>query len=437
MNASRIICFSLRTGALFLVLTFLVNLNVYGQKPHPSVVRITAFEKNAQSSGSGTLVSHSGEYGVVLSNWHVVRDAKGLLRVTFPDGTVSHGVVLLYDRTWDLAAIAIDKPNGALPVPIARSVPQYREPLWIAGYGAGSYRIAQGECVKYASPKIGLPREWLEVSVPARKGDSGGPIFNSDGELAGVLFGSDFRGTLGSYSGRVKVFLNQALEYLSTLPENPNELYAKIDKNAVRVQVAKKEKLVPIKQEENDENVHLTALRDGEKLKTMSGKEITIAKNPARTGNPESIDFLSPDLDIAPRLLDAPLKDDSIKIAKSRTEEKIASDYDKNHSDGFGDLPPLELQVSGVQGKYQSNFALAENAVISRESLEAGCDSDDSGVGAVIPLSSRIENVSEINPLYIIGGLLVVFFVVFHLVKILTIIEENESPIREKTKTAR
>ena len=47
----------------------------------------------------------------------------------------------------------------------------------------------------------------IELSAPARNGDSGGPILNSRGELAGVLFGSAFGRTSGSYCGRLRWFI--------------------------------------------------------------------------------------------------------------------------------------------------------------------------------------------------------------------------------------
>ena len=51
------------------------------------------------------------------------------------------------------------------------------------------------------------PYEMVELSVAARQGDSGGPIFNSQGELAGVLWGAGWGTTSGSYSGRVAAFV--------------------------------------------------------------------------------------------------------------------------------------------------------------------------------------------------------------------------------------
>ena len=72
----------------------------------------------------------------------------------------------------------------------------------------------------------------IEVSVSARKGDSGGPILNQRGELAGVLFGSDMvQNTAGSYSGRVSHFLAEAQSEMAGLPGRPESHFATIEKN--------------------------------------------------------------------------------------------------------------------------------------------------------------------------------------------------------------
>jgi hypothetical protein len=47
----------------------------------------------------------------------------------------------------------------------------------------------------------------LELDAEARQGDSGGPIFNQSGELAGVLFGAGQGTTMGSFAPRVRCFL--------------------------------------------------------------------------------------------------------------------------------------------------------------------------------------------------------------------------------------
>jgi S1-C subfamily serine protease len=178
----------------------------WSQAPHPAVVRVISPERNSASLGSGTLVDVSDRHGLVITNWHVVKDAAGNVIVSFPDGFQTPGYVIKTDRDWDLAAVAIWRPKVD-PVPIAPAVPARGEPLTIAGYGSGNYRAQTGRCMQYLSPGIGLPYDIVEVSAAARHGDSGGPIFNSRGELAGVLFGEGEGMTSGSASGRVRWFL--------------------------------------------------------------------------------------------------------------------------------------------------------------------------------------------------------------------------------------
>lgn len=176
------------------------------ETPHASVVRIIVPENGATSYGSGTLIDVRDEYGLVITNWHVVRDATGNIEVVFPDGFRSSARALKVDRHWDLAALVIWRPN-AQPVPIATAAPQQGDRLMIAGYGQGNYRSATGYCTQYVAPAANLPFEMVEVNVEARQGDSGGPIFNERGELAGVLFGAGRGTTSGSYCGRVGGFL--------------------------------------------------------------------------------------------------------------------------------------------------------------------------------------------------------------------------------------
>jgi hypothetical protein len=173
---------------------------------HPAVARIVAPGEGSISYGSGTLVHVAGDYGIVMTNWHVVNEATGPISVHFPDGFYSLATVQNVDKDWDLAALAIRRPNAA-PVPLASEPPRPGEMLTIAGYGSGTYRSASGACTQYVAPGLEFPYEMVEVAVSARQGDSGGPIFNARGELAGVLFGEGHGRTSGSYCGRVRWFL--------------------------------------------------------------------------------------------------------------------------------------------------------------------------------------------------------------------------------------
>ena len=190
---------------------------------NPAVVRIIAPGRDSVSLGSGTLVAKSREHGLIITNWHVVNEATGQIVVKFPDGFTSAGTVIKIDRDWDLAAIAIWRPN-AEPVPLATTAPQPGETLTIAGYGPGNYRAVSGQCTQYVAPGNNFPFEMVELATTARQGDSGGPILNTRGELAGVLFGEGQGRTAGSYCGRVQWFLTGLLPAQST--GNPNTMLA-------------------------------------------------------------------------------------------------------------------------------------------------------------------------------------------------------------------
>lgn len=174
--------------------------------PHPAVVRVIAPGRDSMSLGSGSLVAVNETHGLVITNWHVVCEATGQITVAFPDGFRSPAAVLRTDRDWDLAALAIWRPQ-VQPVPLSDQTPRLGETLTIAGYGSDSYRAVSGRCTQYVSPGPNRPFEMVELSAGARQGDSGGPILNSRGELAGVLFGTARGRTTGSYSGRVRWFL--------------------------------------------------------------------------------------------------------------------------------------------------------------------------------------------------------------------------------------
>jgi hypothetical protein len=210
----------------------------YNQQILPNVARIIAFDSGGQSFGTGSYIGVYGEYGVIVTNWHVVceTEPQSLVHVHFPSGFSSFGAVIETDRTWDLALIAISKPPQSIPtLRIAQTPSKPGDPLWIVGFGSGEYRSAGGRCVRYAALSTegtAAPLEIIEVSVSARKGDSGGPILNQRGELAGVLFGSDMvRNTAGSYCERVNRFLMETQNKMAGLPSRPETHFAAIEKN--------------------------------------------------------------------------------------------------------------------------------------------------------------------------------------------------------------
>jgi hypothetical protein len=177
-------------------------------RPRPVVARVTAGHAGpSMDMGSGVLVRVTGTVGIVLTNWHVVRGHRDDVKVAWPDGSQTTGRVVAWDDAWDLAAISVPRPD-AYPVQIAAQAPKIGDRLTIAGFGVeGRYLEQAGEVTEYLSPTRGHPKQWIECRAAARNGDSGGPMFNASGELAGVLFGEARGLTCGSCSTRLRLFL--------------------------------------------------------------------------------------------------------------------------------------------------------------------------------------------------------------------------------------
>ena len=53
------------------------------------MVRVTSIDRVGASLGSGVLVAVNQTHGLVLTNWHVVRESSGQILVSFPDGFTS------------------------------------------------------------------------------------------------------------------------------------------------------------------------------------------------------------------------------------------------------------------------------------------------------------------------------------------------------------
>lgn len=177
--------------------------------PRAGVVRVETSDGPSTSSGSGILVKSSESHGIVLTNWHVVRTHRHGVRVCWPGGSKVAGKVVKWDDAWDLAAIVVEAPP-VRPVAVSAKAPHLGDVLTIAGYGPSPhrYREESGACSKFLSPTGSHPRELIEVKATARQGDSGGPIFNADGEVAGVLFGSKPGMTIGPSSTRIRAFMS-------------------------------------------------------------------------------------------------------------------------------------------------------------------------------------------------------------------------------------
>ena len=91
-------------------------------------------------------------------------------------------------------AIARADDLVAIPLTMAPVDPPERETVLVAGFPDGNeMQAAEASILRYADASVwGMPgRRVMLLEVEIRKGFSGGPVLNRDGELVGILTGRD------------------------------------------------------------------------------------------------------------------------------------------------------------------------------------------------------------------------------------------------------
>ncbi len=199
-------------------------------RPHPAwryeraagyraaVVRIYCQDDaHTRSIGSGVLVRWEKRI-VVLTARHVVQDAKKVL-VQFHTRRTCYARVLKTDLVWDCAVLQLvgPPPSDVRPadVEMGDAAMQHQgSRLESCGYGPdGKLACNTGLFLGYkrsTQAKNG-PDDWMEISGHARSGDSGGPIFDRQGRVVGVLWGTDGEHVVGVQAGRIHRLLDAAV----------------------------------------------------------------------------------------------------------------------------------------------------------------------------------------------------------------------------------
>ena len=165
---------------------------------HPSILRVEVTDAVA----SGVVVRED----LLITNWHVTCGHDRVV-VVAPSGRFL-GRIVATTETWDLSAVRV-AIKDAKAVRLAASLPGPRDRLTLGGHGAPGqgYRELTGSFAGYAAPQGSSSMELIEMRGLARHGDSGGAIFNANGELAGLIIGIGDGQTLGVGASRIRAFL--------------------------------------------------------------------------------------------------------------------------------------------------------------------------------------------------------------------------------------
>src|SRR5690606_32174075 len=144
-----------------------------------------------KATGSGFVISTDG---VIATNAHVIEDADRIeIHLNNEFGTQTYSAsVLLKDESNDVALLKIDddefKGFNSLPYSILQTT-EIGEDVFTIGYPLNSlmgdnYKVTNG----IISSNSGLKDDvrFIQITTPIQPGNSGGPLFNKDGNVVGL-----------------------------------------------------------------------------------------------------------------------------------------------------------------------------------------------------------------------------------------------------------
>ncbi|MEM7508573.1 MAG: DegQ family serine endoprotease [Pseudomonadota bacterium] len=141
--------------------------------------------REVQSLGSGFVVSAEG---FVVTNNHVIADADEI-QVNFPDGTSLVATLVGTDPKTDIALLKVE-PTSPLPFVQFGDSDISRVGDWVLAignpFGLGGSVSAGIISARNRDIQAGPYDDFIQTDAAINRGNSGGPLFNMDGEVIGV-----------------------------------------------------------------------------------------------------------------------------------------------------------------------------------------------------------------------------------------------------------
>lgn len=134
--------------------------------------------------GSGFIYDKDGH---VITSAHVVENMT-VVTVTMNDGTAVEGKVLGRDPKTDLALLKIDAQNLTPVIVGASDKARIGDPVLAVGnpFGLGNTVTSGIISARSRDIQVGPYDDFIQTDAAINRGNSGGPLFNADGEMIGV-----------------------------------------------------------------------------------------------------------------------------------------------------------------------------------------------------------------------------------------------------------
>jgi S1-C subfamily serine protease len=150
--------------------------------------------ENARAAGTGMVLTASGQ---VLTSYHVVEGASKIKVTVAESGKTYQATVVGSDQTADVALLQLQSASGLDTIKIDNDRTSLGDKVIAVGNagGTGTLTAAKGKVVSLkasittaaegpvASETL---RAMIETTADVVSGDSGGPLFDTDGEVIGI-----------------------------------------------------------------------------------------------------------------------------------------------------------------------------------------------------------------------------------------------------------
>ncbi len=142
-------------------------------------------ERKTTAVGSGFVIDPAG---LVVTNHHVIEDAEEI-EVVLDNGTRIPATLRGADEKTDLALLEI-KTTNPLPFVVFGDSDQARVGDWVIAignpFGLGGTTTSGIISARGRDIRSGLVDDFIQIDAPINQGNSGGPLFNTLGEVIGV-----------------------------------------------------------------------------------------------------------------------------------------------------------------------------------------------------------------------------------------------------------
>jgi len=313
-------------------------------------------QRPQMGAGSGFIIDKDG---YVVTNHHVAGDAASI-KVVLKDGSEYDAKLIGSDALTDLALLKIDS-DKPLPYVSFSKDPNTKVGDWVVTvgnpFGLGNTVTAGIISAHHRHIGQGPYDDFIQIDAPINKGNSGGPAFNTHGEVIGVNT-AIFSPTGGSVGIGFAIPASSASKIIAKLKEN-----GKIERGWLGVEIQPvnngiaeglgldKPKGAIVARVIPGGPADKAGVKSGDVILSVNGEEVTSMR-----GLPALVAAVSPGEEADFRILrDGKERDMAVDLGTREEPKQVAALPD-------GDDSALGMKLSKLDGETRDHFGLPENA---------------------------------------------------------------------------